>query len=303
MFRNTTGAAVPGLRRTALTAAAVLTVPAPLPSAGTAQAEVLTFTAATALDGRTVKDPDVPVGRQRVSDRYLKGDSVSVVCQDTGPRYGGRTVWDLTTDGLWVPDTYLRTGTDGFVPGLPRCDTDGIRPGQAPGGVHGRTTGPAGPVTGTAAEKVQRVIDAARSRLGKGHLHSWGAGGKGGPSYGVHHYPDDDPSQGDDYHRFGYDCPSLTLHAFRKGAGVGIGAWTGAQHTKGRAVPIASRKPGDLVFQGRSGNDSDATTHVALHPDGDKILEAAPPRDGHSVRISDLTSQGTPYSEVRRIFG
>lgn len=371
------------LRKSALTAAAALAVLVPLVNTGTAQAEVRTFTATTALDGRTVKDPDVPVGQKRVADMYLKGEKVGVVCQDTGPEYGGKKIWDLTTEGLWipdgytsntsdtmvlprcatsksfpakvdlngrkkkgdaatapgsvvdrygagrqvpvkcqalaesgtiwdfttdnlwVPDNYVKTGTDGFVQGLPRCDTDGIEPGQAPPGnaVHGRSNGPAGPATGTSAEKIQRVIDTAKSQIGKGHLYSWGAGGKGGASYGVHHYPDNDPSQGDDYNRLGFDCSGLTLYAFWKGAGVDIGAWTGAQNVKGRAVAMADRKPGDLVFWGRSDNDEDATTHVALYLGDNKILEAAPPRDGRSIRISALNSHGTPYSEVRRIFG
>uniref|UniRef100_UPI00117BA725 NlpC/P60 family protein n=1 Tax=Lentzea kentuckyensis TaxID=360086 RepID=UPI00117BA725 len=65
----------------------------------------------------------------------------------------------------------------------------------------------------------------------------------------------------------------------------------------------ADRKPGDLVFWGRADNDSDVTTHVALYLGDNKILEASPPRNGQSVRISDLNSHGTPYSKVRRIFG
>ncbi len=362
---------------TALAAAALL---AP---AATAHAEVRAFTATTALDGRTVKDPNVPVGQKRVADMYLKAQKVDVVCQDTGPAYGGKNVWDLTTEGLWIPDGYtgnpsdtmvlprcaasksfpaktdlngrrnkgdaatapgavvdryeagrqvplrcqaqaangtardlttdnpwvpghhVKTGTDGYVEGLARCDTDGVEPGEMPPGnaVHGRGNGPAGPATGTNAEKVKRVVDTAKSRLGKGYPYSWGASGKGGASYGVHHYPDNDPSQGDDYNRPGFDCSGLTPYAFWKGAGSGIGARTGAQTTKGRAVAIADRLPGDLVFWGRADNDADVTTHVALYLGDDKILEAAPPRDGRSVRISDLHSHGQPYSEVRRTFG
>jgi cell wall-associated NlpC family hydrolase len=202
-------------------------------------------------------------------------------------------------------DNHVKTGTDGFVQGLPRCDTDGVEPGETPPGnaVHGRGNGPAGPSTGTNAQKVQRVIDTAKSQTGNGYLYSWGAGGEGGASYGVHHYPDNDPAQGDNYNRLGYDCSGLTLYAFWKGAGLDIGAWTGAQNTKGRAVAIADRKPGDLVFWGRSDNDADSTTHVALYLGDNKILEASPPRDGSSIRISELNSHGTPYTKVRRIFG
>lgn len=95
----------------------------------------------------------------------------------------------------------------------------------------------------------------------------------------------------------------MTLHALRKGAEIDIGAWTGAQHTKGRVVATGNQKPGDLVIWKRSGSKPDATTHVALFLGDDKILEASPPRNRQSVRISDLTSHGTPYSEVRRVFG
>lgn len=372
------------LRKTVLTALAAVAVLAPMLATTTAaQAEVRTFTVTADLDGRTVKDPNVPVGKQRVPDMYLKGQKVKVVCQDTGPEYGGKkiwdltteglwipdgyvnsgsdemvmakcaipksfpakvdlngrknkgdaatapgsvvdkykagqqvpvkcqaqadggTIWDLTTDNLWVPDNYVRTGTDGFVQGLPHCDTDGIGDGSEipPNAVHGRSNGPAGPTTGTNAEKLQRVLAIAKGEMGKGYNYAWGGGGKGGASYGVHHYPDNDPSQGDDYYRLGYDCSGLTLYAFWKGAGIDIGGWTGSQVDKGRAVAIASRQPGDLVFWGRSDNDSEATTHVAIYLGDNKILEAAPPRDGKSVRISDLYRHGQPYSKVRRIIG
>ncbi|TWP53355.1 NlpC/P60 family protein [Lentzea tibetensis] len=370
------------MKKAILTALAAVAVLAPMVQ-GTAQAEVRSFPVTTTLDGRTVKDPDVPVGKQRVADMYAKGTKVKIVCQDKGPEYGGKgiwdltveglwipdgyvetgsdgmvmakcaipksypaktdlngrknkgdaatapgsvvdkyeegqqvpvkcqaqadggTIWDFTTDNLWVPDTYVKTGVDGFVQGLPRCDTDGIDGGEEPPGnvVHGRSNGPAGPATGTNAEKVKRVIDTAKSQMGKGFNYSWGAGGKGGASYGIHHYPDGDPSQGDDYNRLGYDCSGLTLYAFWKGAGIDIGSWTGPQNTKGRAVALSARQPGDLVFWGRSDNDSDATTHVAIYLGDNKILEAAPPRDGKSVRISDLYRHGNPYTKVRRIIG
>ncbi|SFR11357.1 hypothetical protein SAMN04488564_103566 [Lentzea waywayandensis] len=68
-------------------------------------------------------------------------------------------------------------------------------------------------------------------------------------------------------------------------------------------MAIGSRLPGDLVFRGRSDNDPDPTAHVAICLGGNKILEASPPRNGQSIRISDLHNHGTPYSKVRRIFG
>src|SRR3954451_17264207 len=67
----------------------------------------------TTLDGRTVKDPDVPVGTKRVADLYPAGTDVDLACQQRGPGYGGSDIWDLTTDGLWVPDAYVLTGSTG----------------------------------------------------------------------------------------------------------------------------------------------------------------------------------------------
>ena len=85
-------------------------------TAGTASAAG-TYPVKTTLDGRTVKDPDVAVGKQRVSDMYAAGSSVTIECQSTGPSYGGSTIWDLTDDGLWIGDAYVTTGSTGTVQG------------------------------------------------------------------------------------------------------------------------------------------------------------------------------------------
>ena len=330
----------------------------------------------TTLDGRTVKDPNVPVGAQRVSDQYPVGTSVAVVCQDDGPSYGGSTIWDLTTDGywvpngyvdtgstgyvaarcaipksypaeadlngrtnkgdaadapgvvvnkyrsgasvpvdcqasadgaiwdhttdkVWVPDQYVKTGVSGFVQGLPRCDTGS---GDSGGGsaVHGRSNGPAGPTTGTRAEKIARVIAAAKSQVGLGYDYAWGAGGKGGASYGIHHYPDGNPAEGDDYSRHGYDCSGLTLYAFWKGAGIDIGDWTGDQYNAGTRIAISQMQAGDLIFWG-SGDDSDSTTHVVIYLGNNQIIEAAPPRDGNSVHVRTLYGQSDWMAHVIRV--
>ncbi|GGM59577.1 hypothetical protein GCM10012275_33380 [Longimycelium tulufanense] len=328
--------------------------------AATASAATKSFPVTTTLDGRTVKDPKVPVGKQRIADMYQTGGKVTLVCQERGPSYGGSDIWDLTTDGMWIPDGYVRTGStgmvmpecsipksfpaktdlngrrnkgdaanapgsvvdkyragkpvkvvcqalaggaiwdrttdklwvpdkyvktgvDGFVQGLPRCDTDGAHAGDGTRD-HGRNNGPAGPTTGTRQQKIDRVIAAARSQMGRGLTYAWGGGGKGGPSYGIHHYPDGDPSKGDDYNRYGFDCSGLTLYAFWKGAGIDIGANTTQQYKKKYFVPLSDLQRGDLIFWGK-GDNPNTTTHVAIYLGGDKILEAAPPRDSNSVHI------------------
>ncbi|WP_436759205.1 hypothetical protein [Streptosporangium sp. V21-05] len=75
--------------------------------------ENLNRRAAKSLTARVVK-----------ADMYLKGQTVNVVCQVTGGAAYGSTVWDKTTDGLWVADHHVKTGSDGFLSNMPRCDND-----------------------------------------------------------------------------------------------------------------------------------------------------------------------------------
>ncbi len=56
---------------------------------------------------------------------------ITVKCQDSGPvTYGGSTVWDYTSDNLWVVDYYVKTGYTDFDPDLPRCPTSPTPPPQ-----------------------------------------------------------------------------------------------------------------------------------------------------------------------------
>lgn len=86
------------------------------------------FPVTATLDGRTEKT----LSNHAAPDRYEKGTEVEVVCQDEGePNYGGSTVWDLTVDGLWVADYYVKTGYSGFSPDLPRCELPKAYPALA----------------------------------------------------------------------------------------------------------------------------------------------------------------------------
>ncbi|TQF06961.1 CHAP domain-containing protein [Kitasatospora acidiphila] len=86
------------------------------------------FPATATLDGRSTKD----LNDHAYPNKYAQGSMVSIVCQDTGPDAYGSNIWDYTSDGLWVTDTYIKTGSSGFVSTLPRC-ADGGTP-AAPGG-------------------------------------------------------------------------------------------------------------------------------------------------------------------------
>jgi len=80
-----------------------------------------TFVAARTLDGRSEKR----ISNHARPDRYPKGTKIEVSCQAFGgPTYHGSYLWDRTAEGGWIPDYYVRTGTNGRVPGLPLCDVD-----------------------------------------------------------------------------------------------------------------------------------------------------------------------------------
>ncbi|PZG14578.1 hypothetical protein C1I95_21420 [Micromonospora craterilacus] len=80
------------------------------------------YPAKFAIDGRGSMDPNDRVK----TDAYLTGSPVHVRCQDTGLSAGGSTLWIYTSTGYWIPDAYVTTGTDGYLPGVPRCIAIGI---------------------------------------------------------------------------------------------------------------------------------------------------------------------------------
>jgi hypothetical protein len=90
------------------------------------------FKASTAIDGRGSMDPNDRVK----TDAYLAGASLYVKCQDYGLSAGGSTLWIYTTDGYWVPDAYVSTGTSGMIAGAPRCIAIGINGTPASGGAN-----------------------------------------------------------------------------------------------------------------------------------------------------------------------
>ena len=77
------------------------------------------FVATRSLDGRTEKR----LGNHAQPDRYPQGSTIKVTCQAFGgPTYKGSYLWDRTAEGLWIPDYFVKTGTNGLVAGLPLCD-------------------------------------------------------------------------------------------------------------------------------------------------------------------------------------
>jgi cell wall-associated NlpC family hydrolase len=250
------------------------------------------YPAETDLDGRNSKSISAATVKE-----YPSGSTIDVTCQAYGEWAYGSYIWDKTTDGLWVTDYYVKTGTSGFVSDMPRCDNDpptggpdsgsGGSAGPTGGGGtcdtsgHGRNSGPAGSTTGTAAEKIQRVIDLATQETTKGLSYSWGAGGQGGPDCGIAELS---PSGYNDYDRYGFDCSGFTQYIFWAGAGVSIGEDTNAQSEEGAEVSYSDIQKGDLLFWGSPGD----TDHVAIYIGNGQMIEAAPPRGTSSVHVTDI---------------
>lgn len=93
-----------------------------------------TYLVTADLDGRMYPKKN---GDVAAVDFLLKGQRVPIECQKSGgPAYGSK-LWDLVTDGrktLYVPDRFIKTGTDGRAPGVPRCTPqDFSDAGPAPG--------------------------------------------------------------------------------------------------------------------------------------------------------------------------
>jgi len=65
---------------------------------------------------------------------YRKGQDVKITCQTTGPTVSGNNIWDKTTDGCYVADYYIKTGSNGFVTSkCPSSGGGGSGSGKVPG--------------------------------------------------------------------------------------------------------------------------------------------------------------------------
>jgi hypothetical protein len=82
-----------------------------------------TYKVTADLDGRTA-----PVNRRDAIgpvDFLRKGEKVPVECQTYGDRAYGSRLWDLVSirdRTLFVPDRFIKTGTNGRAPQIRKCD-------------------------------------------------------------------------------------------------------------------------------------------------------------------------------------
>lgn len=54
----------------------------------------------------------LPNTESGVIGTYTDDHDLSITCQTQGPSVNGTTVWDLTSDGCYVPDSHVDTGSD-----------------------------------------------------------------------------------------------------------------------------------------------------------------------------------------------
>jgi cell wall-associated NlpC family hydrolase len=116
----------------------------------------------------------------------------------------------------------------------------------------------------------------ARALSQQGVPYVWGGGNANGPTLGVR-----DGGIADlfgDYGKVGFDCSGLMIYAFA-GVGIRLPHYSGYQYTAGRHVPLAQRRPGDMLFWATGG----VIHHVALYIGDDMMVEA--PYSGARVRV------------------
>lgn len=87
-----------------------------------------TYPAKVAIDGRDRPTSDA----KRTTDVYRGGDQVEVKCQTEGDEVGGSRLWIYTSKNYYIPDYLVTTGTDGFIPGVPRCKGENPPPKDEP---------------------------------------------------------------------------------------------------------------------------------------------------------------------------
>jgi hypothetical protein len=85
---------------------------------------------ADSLNCRTGPGTSYPVVRT-----YKKGVDVRITCQTTGTVVEGHNLWDKTSDGCYVADYYIETGTSGYV--APKCGDSGGGGGDTGGNLPG----------------------------------------------------------------------------------------------------------------------------------------------------------------------
>lgn len=146
--------------------------------------------------------------------------------------------------------------------------------------------GPSSADAGT-GEAVRTVIGRAMAQ--RGVRYSWGGGDAHGATAGIR-----DGGVADafgDFRAAGFDCSGLMIYAFAPVLGYSLPHYSGSQYRAGRQVPLAHRRPGDMLFWAIHGR----IHHVALYIGNGQMIEA--PYSGAAVRLTSVRFTGImPYA-------
>jgi hypothetical protein len=80
-----------------------------------ALASALAPASAYLITGDTVNCRSGPGTNYGVKKTYSKGTDVKITCQTSGTNVEGNSIWDKTSDGCYVADYYVKTGSNGYV--------------------------------------------------------------------------------------------------------------------------------------------------------------------------------------------
>ena len=73
------------------------------------------FSSAYLITGNDVNCRDGPSTSFQSIKTYAKGIDVTITCQTEGMNINGNTIWDKTSDGCYVSDYYVKTGSNDYV--------------------------------------------------------------------------------------------------------------------------------------------------------------------------------------------
>ncbi|EPS25940.1 hypothetical protein PDE_00876 [Penicillium oxalicum 114-2] len=187
---------------------------------------------------------------------YKIGTDLTITCQAPGTVVSGDELWDKTSDGCYVSDYYVKTGTSGYV--TKQCGS-----GSSGGSGSGSSSG-SGAAIVAAAEKE------------KGLPYVFGGGGCAGPSSG------------------GFDCSGLTQYSLCKALNKKIPRDAQSQYdatSQGKRIPRAQAQEGDLLFWANNGNCNTGVAHVGIFIRDGLMINAA--HTGTPVREQSIwTSSG-----------
>ncbi|KAF7183552.1 hypothetical protein CNMCM7691_003831 [Aspergillus felis] len=187
-------------------------------------AAIIPSVSAYPINGDSVHCRSGPGTEHPIVKTYPRGHDVSLVCQAAGANVNGDSLWDKTSDGCYVADYYVKTGTSGYV--TKHCDGGSPPPS---GGGSGKS-----------------IVDAAERE--KGLPYVWGGGGCNGPSGG-----------GFDCSGL---TQFAVCQALKKT--IPRTAQDQYDSNLGKRLPRSEAQEGDLLFWANGGDCSGKVSHVGI---------------------------------------